>query len=463
MQQFPPTNDDQVRLDKYRENKALFFGEHSKGLADYLTQQFSRKEVRFLSIPYAGMISTVSADLLFEDFPKITTTNNNDYLEALKNKNNLEVQFYESALSASYFGDAVFRVRAEDNEVVVEDVNPEVWFPEYDPGNVKKEPISHRLMFRVELNERNNQGEFKQGVLVERHLKGQIEYTLYELKDDGTEIKEERGIELYDEALQPVVETGIEDFLVVHIKNYGVNSSRFGISDYHDLKDIMYAIDNRVSRTENILDKHGDPILAVPRGVLDDTGQVSREQMGVIEMGQDMNGSEPSKPEYIVWDAKLESSFQQLSEYIDQLLLFSQISPALLGKDKEGQAESGRALKFKMLRTLSMKHRKEKYYENGMKRIFRIAQEFAENNGYTANGVSSASAEDVVIEWNESFLQDEFQQTEMEVMKVNNGLSGEARAISRLEGISLKEARERVQENQLDQQQQQPASPSLEL
>ena len=464
MTQFPPS-EEKDRIHRYQANRQLFFGNHGDGLAGYLQnhgKEFSNGTLRLLSIPFAGMISTVSADLLFEQFPKVTTENNNQFIEALKTKNNLEVQFYESALSGSYAGDVVFRVRVENEEVIVEDVNPEVYFPEYDATNVRREPTAHNIMYKVPLGTDVNHHP-REGVLQERHTAGLIEYRLWLLDANSDQIVKELDLAEYDPELPLRVDTNIDKPLVIHIKNHGVNSSRFGVSDYHDLYDLMYAIDNRISRTESILDRHGDPILTVPPGILDETGQVAREQMGVIEMGMDAQGNSTDKPEYIVWDAKLESSFQQLETYIDQLLTFAQISPAILGRDNAGQAESGRALKFKMLRTLSMKNRKQKYFENGMKQIFQTAQELAKKNGYTANGVVSADPEEVQIEWPETYTSDEHEETQLEVMKVNNGLSSNARSIARLEDITVEEAKERVEENQLNEQEKQQQGPNLNI
>jgi hypothetical protein len=129
----------------------------------------------------------------------------------------------------------------------------------------------------------------------------------------------------------------------------------WGISDYEDLVDLFFAINNRLSRNEHILDKHGDPILAVPQGVLDGSGNVSRQNLGMIELPSHPMNGEVSKPEYIVWDSKLESSFAQIDVLLEQLWISSEMSPTLFGLTKYGVAESGRALKYKLLRTLSSK------------------------------------------------------------------------------------------------------------
>ena len=69
------------------------------------------------------------------------------------------------------------------------------------------------------------------------------------------------------------------------------------------------------------------------------------------------------------------------------LFLFSETSPSAYGLDKGGVAESGRALKFRLLRTIAKKHRKQLYYDDGLKELLTTAQEFAKANGLTCDDV----------------------------------------------------------------------------
>jgi len=57
-----------------------------------------------------------------------------------------------------------------------------------------------------------------------------------------------------------------------------------------------------------------------------------------------------NKPEYIVWNANLDSAMKEIDKMVEFLFMFSETSPDALGLGKGGQAESGRALKMKLLR-----------------------------------------------------------------------------------------------------------------
>ena len=401
-------------------------------------------KLRYVMVNFGGMISKLSADMLFEEFPKITMPDADEFIDALIEDNNMKTQLYESALENSYRGDALFRVRGEDKKVIIEDLNPSVYFPEYDENNVRKEPKSHILAWRVNLAVTNpTNGKPKVGMFMEKHLKGSIEYHLYEIDGAGNVLGEITPIEAYYPDIKAVEQTGIEDFLVVHIPNYRVNSRYFGISDYKDLISLFAAIENRITKVDNILDKHGDPILAVPEGVLDEEGKVSRSSFGVIEVPTD--GASGAKPEYIVWDANLDSAFKEIEKLVEFLFMTSETSGAAFGLDKDGQADSGRALKYKLLRTIAKKHRKELYYDTGLKRLFKNACLFAKANSFTAGDVAwKGEVGKVQIEWQDGIINDALETLEVEEKKQSMGITSDIDIIMRTEGISRKEAEEKV-------------------
>jgi len=115
----------------------------------------------------------------------------------------------------------------------------------------------------------------------------------------------------------------------------------------------MYAVNNRMTKNENILDKHSDPILALPEGVLDEQGNIRKDKLQLFTIPDNEMGSKPAKPEYITWDASLDNSFKQIDKLIEFLYMTSETSPAVFGMDKQGAAESGRALKLRLMRTIA--------------------------------------------------------------------------------------------------------------
>lgn len=461
MLKFPPPKEIQ-RINDYEIYEKIFFGEHFEAFniktGGEFKAEFSKLEnLRYVMVNFGGMISKLSADMLFEEFPKITMPNADEFIDALIESNNMKTQLYESALENSYRGDAVLRIRGENKQVIIEDLNPSVYFPEYDENNVRKEPKAHNLAWKVGIGGLNpTTGKQRIGMFMEKHLKGSIEYHLYEIDAAGNVLGEITPIESYYPELKASEKTNVDDFLVVHIPNYRVNSRFFGISDYKDLTALFVAIENRLTKVDNILDKHGDPILAVPEGVLDEEGKVSRQSFGVIEVPTDAGSGQ--KPEYIVWDANLDSAFKEIDKLVEFLFMTSETSAAAFGLDKEGQAESGRALKYKLLRTIAKKHRKELYFDVGLKRLFKNACLFAKANGFKAGDVEfKGEVGKVQIEWQDGVINDALETLELEEKKQSMGISSDIDIIMRTEGISRKEAEAKVKQIQEEKKANMPA------
>jgi len=432
-----PLNEQKQRINKYKRYERIFTGDHwnAFNMASVYKEE-ELKVIEYVVTNFGGLLSRVSADLLFEEFPKIEAGNNQEFIDAVIQGCGLKAQFYESALEGSFRGDALFRIRAKDNKLYIEDINPSNWIPNIDTTNIRKEPEAHTLAYIYQIP---SIGKVRKVLHIEIHKKGFIINELYDIDDNG-KVGGKLDINKYKEQLgiEETVETKTTNFLVTHVPNYRINTSYFGISDYNDIEPLAFALNNRITRVDQILNKHGDPILAVPSGVLDDEGRVARGSFGVVEI--DSRESNGAKPEYIVWDAKLESAFLEIDKIVDFMFLIGDISPAILGIDKGGQAESGRALKFKLLRTIAKKHRKQLYYDTRIKDLLYTAQEFASANKLEVKGVKSKSPEPVTIEWQDGIINDAIEQLEVEERRLDNDLTSPIDSIMRIDGVSRKEA-----------------------
>ena len=221
------------------------------------------------------------------------------------------------------------------------------------------------------------------------------------------------------------------------------------MSDYKDLDSIFFAINNRMSKVDNILDKHGDPILTVPPGILDEKGQVKKKSLGVIEIGE----GETGKPEYIVWDAKLESAFTEIEKLVDFMYLTSEISPDILGIG-QGKSDSGRALKFKLMRTIAKVARKKLYFDKTLKEMLFTAQKLAVAYSIKVDG-KALSGEPMrpEIEWQDGLPIDASEQIDTETKALDAGITTTKAAIMRVYGVDEKAAdkmlKDRKAENDL--------------
>jgi hypothetical protein len=433
------------RLRRYGTYENLLVGHHYSAYIQEAGNEFSERYgfLRYMTCNFAGLLSKVIADVLFGEKVQIESPTKNKeeqkFIDALMYDNNLNVQLYESALFNSARGDALLRVRIEDNQIKIEDVNPAMYFPELD-GNFRKDPEKKYLAWRENLDLPD--GKVASYMIVEEYTVGLIETKIYRMKDeDSREIDSVVAVDIFNaltgKDIKEKVETGIEKIPLIHIPNFRMESSYWGTSDFEDLQSLFFAINNRMTKIDNILDKHSDPILSLPPGILDEKGEVKKEKLGMIET-RDGEG----KPEYIVWNANLESAFKQIDEMIKMIFLMGEISPDVVGLDTgRGGAESGRALKLRMVRTLAKKNRKSLYYEQGIKEAIEIASMYAKSGNYKVDDIGYKGDPIVPnIIFADGVVDDKVEEVQNETLKVEAGLTSKKRAIKVIEDMDDEEA-----------------------
>ena len=134
-------------------------------------------------------------------------------------------------------------------------------------------------------------------------------------------------------------------------------------------------INNRLSQVASILDKHADPAMAVPVGMLaeDETGRP------YFRIAQDkvfeVLGKEDIVPQYITWNGNLNESLQEIDKLVDMLLIAAEIPPIALGMNDSGTSgSSGLSIKFRMQSLLSKVNRKKLYFNQGVVKVLYTAQ-----------------------------------------------------------------------------------------
>jgi hypothetical protein len=271
----------------------------------------------------------------------------------------------------------------------------------------------------------------------------------------GTQIEVEAPLSLLPEmGLKPEETIDIDDCLIKHAPNWKTTDRFFGISDYYDLDSLFFALNNRISSIDNILDKHSDPILMVPPGVLDEKGNVRKKALGVIEIGE----GETGKPEYIVWDASLENAFKEIEKLVEFLYLIGEISPDMLGLG-EGVSASGRALKFKLMRTIAKVARKKLYYDTAIKEVIMTAQNLAKAYNLEVGG-KKLKGEPTMPEiiWADGLPVDETEQLDNETKAIDAGITSPEDAAMRVYGYNEKLAEEKIKKIKDDKAIEMPAT-----
>lgn len=441
-----PDKDEKQRLSDYVYYEKLFQGNHYEAFNVRISSEDYNKnysKLRFVMANFAGLISKIVADMLFSEpvTIKVEEGGDQDFVDELWEENNMDVQCYESALSNSYSGDAIFKLRVgkrhpndEKPTVIIEDVTPRIYFPKLDPFNVKAEPLQQELAWVF----MKNGNKFLRKEIQEP---GKIFNQVFKM--DGDAVKESVGLDILGIAdLLPEEETLIDDSLIVHVPNWKVGNRHFGFSDYLDIDSLFFAIDNRLSKNDNILDKHSDPILMVPPGVLDENGNVRKKSLGVIEIGE----GEAGKPEYVVWDASLENAFKEIEKLVEMIYMIGEVSPDVLGLG-QGTSDSGRALKFKLMRTIAKVARKKMYYDRAIKRVMLIAQKLAKAHGIEINGTKlKGEPTEIDIDWADGLPIDDKEQLENETLALAAGITSKKAAAMRVYNVDEQKAEELIKE-----------------
>lgn len=390
---YPPA-EHRMRVDRYRRNKKLFKGENFEVFKDFKGSK-QRSDLLYISVNMAGIICKKSADFLFGEAVQVKAGNGDSSKEQVAfdrfvEDNGMNILTYESSLANSYRGDSFIKVRygqeyggevpkeLDAPRVIIEPITPEHVFPEASLYN-KNKIVAYHVAVPVSVNV---DGRDCHQLFVESHYAGRIEYRVFNL--EATETKHFGGYydvigwKILEEILEgrSVVYTGIALPMIVHIPNYATDDSWEGIDDISEHLAILDEINNRLTQIADILDKHSDPAMAVPSGILgeDDQGNpnfhVQRDKVFEV-MGKD-----DIIPSYITWDGQLTQAFTELDKLIDLLLTTAEIPAVALGKSDGGgtSGTSGLAIKWRMNNLLAKINRKRQYYSRGLKQVFTIAQ-----------------------------------------------------------------------------------------
>lgn len=439
-----PPEGHEKRLEDYAKYRSLFIGKHDEVYSR--VQQWLDKEVDksivYIVANFAGLISKICADLLFGESIRVIVgeedSKEQQAVDLIVTANKLHTRCYEMSLSNSWRGDAVFKARFgkpqawENDQAIIEASTVSGFFPHLNGDNIQ-EMTGATLAWEKEVGDRKY-------VRKEIHEPGQIRNELWLL--DGSRIKQQVPLSTIPEysGLPEFQETGYPGLLVEHVPNWRLDDMFWGISDYVDLESMFDELNNRVSKISRILDKHSDPKLILPPGIMryDEIRKVwyvEKESLQLIEVDETAG----DLPKYLVWDAQLEAAFKQIEKLLDFLMMMSEVSPAAFGMDKNGIAESGRALKFRLLRTLAKVNRKKLYFDQGLKNILYAAQVLD-----VTHGRGKYEPHVPRLEWADGLPADPLEQSEIEANRMTAGNTSLESSVRRMDSLTGKELQEEI-------------------
>lgn len=380
-----PFDGHKLRIKRYKENMQLFKGEYKDIFDKY---NFNPNDSLYISVNLAGIICKKSTDMLFGEAVQVSAGKKDNskeqgILDKITAENYLNISNYEAGLMASIKGDAFYKVRwgqewdgdlpqeIDPSKVIVEPIPAEYCFPETSPANKKKITVIHVAV--PVYDEETDKWE----LWVESHKAGQVMYfkcklNVMETDRYATPVSWEISSKPYD---MMVEETGVSLPLVVHVPNFAVDSWE-GVDDLSEHKSVFDEINNRLSQIASILDKHADPAIAVPAGVLEVDGNgrpifsVNREKVFEI-MGKD-----DVIPQYVTWNGQLQHAYSELDMLIENLLATAEIPEVALGKSDSGTSgATGISIRMRMSPLLAKVNRKRQYFDKALKQVYLLGQQ----------------------------------------------------------------------------------------
>lgn len=416
------------RIRNYHLNKKIFTG-HNHEI--YSKAQFSptHKDLLYISVNLAGLICKKSADFLFGEELKILAgkgenTAEQKAFDRFVEDNHLNIVFYENALTNAYAGDSFIKVRygqeyagelppeLDEPKVIIENVNPEYVFPEcqqWDRNRIKTFHIA--VPFYIEDDD-------KWVLNVESHSAGKIEYRQFKITPilyDPDHIPERFSIDGENEEARSVVMTGVNMPLVVHVPNLSVADGWEGISDITEIHPLLDEINNRITQISDILDKHSNPAMAVPSGLLSADEDGNAQFRVAVDKVFEVMSKDDVIPQYITWNGQLQEAFTELNKLIEMVLMIAEIPAVALGMGDSGTSgSSGLAIKWRMNSLLAKINRKKQYYNKGIKQVFYIAEKLEE-----ALGIADYEPVVPVLHFQDGLPKDENEQAN--IMAVRTG------------------------------------------
>lgn len=389
---FPPERHFQ-RIKGYRNNKKIFKGHHYEVFNKNNNFPRRTQDILYVSVNLAGIICKKSADFLFGEELKVLAGNGDNTKEQeafnrFMEENHMNILLYENAITNAYTGDTFIKVRYgqeyagelppefDEHRVIIENVNPEYVFPEttaWDKNRIKCFHIAIPLY---------DEDCHEWYLSVESHFAGKIRYSKYNITPLYYNMDNEPERFSINGAIEGSVyevATGVPMPLVVHIPNLSISDGWAGIDDITEISPLLDEINNRLSQIADILDKHSNPAMAVPTGLLSADEDGNAQFRVAVDKVFEVMGKDDVIPQYITWNGQLNEAFTELDKLVDLVLTIAEIPAVALGKGDSGTSgSSGLAIKWRMNSILAKINRKKQYYTKGLKQVFYIAQKLEE-------------------------------------------------------------------------------------
>jgi hypothetical protein len=358
---WPPEDaDEAARLKEHAFMRQIYNGLHEKVFPRYIAyladqSKDSKKQKIILDWPELATDSYIN--LLLGEEPEIVAGSRDDLPDLPADQVFIDV---------SRYGIGLFEV-SDDG---VQALNPENCYIVVTPGNIQRPQAFVFFHIWKEKDVQNGKEKEIEYIKFTIHQPGQIQHLIFEISQDGVLAnvtglqgsgKKLRGpLPLADFPTYAGLEVdangfqypAVEDLLVVWINNKLSSERYYGQSDYKpSIISLIESLELLFAQRAEVLAKFTSPTPVVPESA---TVFDHSKKEWVYKPGQAIitKPGDPS-PSLMVWQAELGAVDRAIEQSMDQLLQMLQLSRVLLAGQGQGTAESGTALRIRLIPTLS--------------------------------------------------------------------------------------------------------------
>lgn len=366
------TDAQKCRLERLRQARLLFNGEHRKYYLDEARTSFNFPFVKnngvtskmYLTYNVLGLISLKGADLLFGQAPLLDCDDEAqwDALQALARRTQLHAVLMDAAIAASAEGEIYLEgVIHTDGQVYIRQIPNETIFPAGELG-----PDGQYGSYVRYLCRNAGTAETPIWLLLETTIApGLISRACCQLDKAMKKIKQ-LDLAVWDPALSAAdaqTATGITQNTIVWVPN----QAGIARSDYDCALELQDAVNAKNTQISRVLQKHSDPKLAVPRKMADPQGNIpALAELFYTDSPEDI-------PQYITWNAELANALADRGFALNQLLVRTETSPVLLGLKEGAAPDAYKKVRLESFNSLTKAARKSIVWTSAVQQILNVA------------------------------------------------------------------------------------------
>ena len=427
---WPPTDaDEAARLKEHAFMRQIYNGLHEKVFPRYITYlvdapKDSKKQKIILDWPELATDSYLN--LLLGEEPEIMARNRDD-LPTLPTD--------QAFIDVSRYGIGLFEV-SDDG---IQALNPENCYIVVTPGNIQKPQAF--VFFHIWKEKESQSGKEKEIEYIKFtvHQPGKIRHLIFLISPGAGLTKSEKKLSgplplgnfpAYSDLkvdAEGYQHPPVEDMLVVAVQNKLSSERYYGQSDYKpSILSLIESLELLFAQRAEVLAKFTSPTPVVPESA---TVFDHSKQEWIYTPGQAIitKPGDPS-PSLMVWQAELGAVDRAIEQSMDQLLQMLQLSRVLLAGQGQGTAESGTALRIRLIPTLSKVSKYARAAEKAIPDVLHL---------WSQLHPPEILAEDIEVKLKDGIPDDPQETTQTCALAVAGGFMSVEKAVSVCQGLAL--------------------------